>query len=104
VNYSVVDRFCILRHFFYLIFNIAGGLSGTIHQLLGFRLLSGIGASATLAVSSPTEVLPDANLFCFYQVGASTVAELFPSSERGTAVAIISMGPIVGGFVAQYTT
>lgn len=37
---------------FYLAFNLAGGFSKSIVQLLVFRLLSGIGGSATLAVSS----------------------------------------------------
>lgn len=36
---------------FYLAFNLAGGFSKTMTQLLVFRLFSGIGGSATLAVS-----------------------------------------------------
>lgn len=42
---------------FYLAFNTAAGFSKTMVQLLVFRLFSGIGASATLAVSIPYLIL-----------------------------------------------
>ncbi|KAJ5600948.1 hypothetical protein N7450_002015 [Penicillium hetheringtonii] len=79
---------------FYLAFNIAAGFSKTEIQLLIFRLFSGIGGSASLAV------------------GASTIADLFRKEERGLPVALVSMGPvlgscigpIVGGFITDYTS
>ncbi|OKP01361.1 hypothetical protein PENSUB_7351 [Penicillium subrubescens] len=63
-------------------------------QLLLFRLLSGTGASASLAV------------------GASMIGDVFQKEERGLPVALVSMGPvlgsclgpIVGGFIADYST
>ncbi|CAI7635646.1 unnamed protein product [Penicillium pancosmium] len=63
-------------------------------QLLVFRLLSGVGASTSLAV------------------GASTIGDVFRKEERGLPVALISMGPvlgscvgpIVGGFITDYSS
>ncbi|KAJ6004171.1 hypothetical protein N7522_005816 [Penicillium canescens] len=78
----------------YLAFNIGAGFCTSIIQLLAFRLLSGVGASASLAV------------------GASMVGDVFRKEERGLPVALISLGPVlgsclgplVGGFIADYTT
>ncbi|KAJ5109924.1 hypothetical protein N7532_002569 [Penicillium argentinense] len=79
---------------FYLAFNLAAGFSKSMVQLLVFRLLSGIGASTSLAV------------------GASTMGDLFRKEERGLPVALISLGPvlgscigpIVGGFITEYAS
>ncbi|CAI7578861.1 unnamed protein product [Penicillium bialowiezense] len=79
---------------FYLAFNIGAGFSTSMTQLLVFRLFSGIGASASLAV------------------GASMVGDVFRKEERGLPVALVSLGPVlgsclgpmVGGFIADYTT
>jgi MFS family permease len=99
--------------FFYLAFNLGAGFCTSMTQLLIFRLLSGIGASASLAVSSNSafkdEISPSL-IIC--QVGASMVGDVFRKEERGLPVALISLGPvlgsclgpIVGGFIAEYTT
>ncbi|CAI7583387.1 unnamed protein product [Penicillium glandicola] len=79
---------------FYLAFNLGSGFCTSMTQLLIFRLLSGTGASASLAV------------------GASIVGDVFRKEERGLPVALVSLGPvlgsclgpIVGGFIADYTT
>ncbi|KAJ5490478.1 Major facilitator superfamily domain general substrate transporter [Penicillium expansum] len=79
---------------FYLFFNLGAGFSTSMTQLLIFRLLSGTGASASLAV------------------GSSIVGDVFRKEERGLPVALVSLGPvlgsclgpIVGGFIADYTT
>ncbi|KAJ5345674.1 hypothetical protein N7452_003678 [Penicillium brevicompactum] len=79
---------------FYLAFNIGAGFCTSMTQLLVFRLFSGIGASASLAV------------------GASMVGDVFRKEERGLPVALVSLGPVlgsclgpmVGGFIADYTT
>ncbi|CAG7921517.1 unnamed protein product [Penicillium olsonii] len=79
---------------FYLAFNIGAGFCTSMTQLLIFRLLSGVGASASLAV------------------GASMVGDVFRKEERGLPVALVSLGPVlgsclgplVGGYIADYTT
>ena len=61
---------------------------------MSFRLLGGISGSASLAL------------------GPAVVADLLPADERGLAIAIYSfipilgpaIGPICGGFIAQYST
>lgn len=75
-------------------FNTACGFSTTEAQMMAFRLLGGIGGSASLAL------------------GPAVVADLFSAEERGLAIAIYSfisilgpaIGPICGGFIAQYST
>ncbi|KAJ5160520.1 uncharacterized protein N7482_007524 [Penicillium canariense] len=79
---------------FYLIFNLAAGFSKSMSELLVFRLLSGMGASASLAV------------------GASMIGDVFRKEERGLPLALVSMGPvlgsclgpIIGGFITDYST
>ncbi|PWY81857.1 MFS general substrate transporter [Aspergillus heteromorphus CBS 117.55] len=78
----------------FLAFNLAGGFSRSMTQLLVFRLLSGLGASASLAT------------------GASTIGDVFPKEERGLGLALLNMGPVLGsclgpiagGFITDYST
>lgn len=42
-----------LANFFYLIFNLAAGVSRNKAEMIAFRFLSGLGGSAPLAVSLP---------------------------------------------------
>jgi MFS family permease len=77
-----------------MVFNTACGFSTTQAQMMTFRLLGGIGGSASLAL------------------GPAVVADLFSAEERGLAISIYSfipilgpaIGPICGGFIAQYST
>ncbi|OOG01135.1 hypothetical protein ASPCADRAFT_159756 [Aspergillus carbonarius ITEM 5010] len=79
---------------FFLAFNLACGFSKSITQLLVFRLLSGLGASASLAT------------------GASTIGDVFPKEERGLGLALLNMGPVLGsclgpiagGYITDYST
>ncbi|KAH1335533.1 hypothetical protein KXX35_006063 [Aspergillus fumigatus] len=83
-----------LSNLFYLVFNIACGVSRTKGQMIAFRFLSGLGGSAPLAV------------------GGGVLSDCFKPEERGKSVAIYSLapllgpavGPIVGGFISQDTT
>ncbi|PKX96030.1 putative phenol monooxygenase [Aspergillus novofumigatus IBT 16806] len=83
-----------LANLFYLVFNIACGVSQTKGQMIAFRFLSGLGGSAPLAV------------------GGGVLSDCFKPEERGKSVAIYSLapllgpavGPIVGGFISQDTT
>ncbi|KAA8648499.1 MFS transporter [Aspergillus tanneri] len=76
----------------YLVFNTACGAAPSKSAMLAFRFLAGFFGSATLGI------------------GGGTLSDLFTAEERGKAVAIYSVipllspviGPIVGGFIAQH--
>ena len=78
----------------FLAFNTACGFAQSKSQIMAFRFLSGIGGSAPLAI------------------GGGVLGDLFKPEERGKAMGIYAMGPllgpaigpIVGSWVAQYST
>jgi MFS family permease len=79
---------------FYLFFNLGCGLAQTKAQMIIFRFLAGLGGSAPLAL------------------GGGVLSDLFLPEQRGRAISIYSLapllgpaiGPIAGGFVTQNTT
>ncbi|GAM39746.1 membrane transporter [Talaromyces pinophilus] len=83
-----------LANLFFLVFNIACGVAQTKAQMIVFRFLSGLGGSAPLSI------------------GGGVMSDCFRAEERGRAVSIYSLapllgpavGPIAGGFIAQNTT
>ncbi|TVY46190.1 Efflux pump [Lachnellula occidentalis] len=78
----------------YLFFNLGCGLAQTKGQMIAFRFLAGLGGSAPLAI------------------GGGVLSDLFTAEQRGKAVSIYSLapllgpaiGPIAGGFVTENTT
>jgi multidrug resistance protein len=78
----------------YFFFNLGCGLAQTKAQMIIFRFLSGLGGSAPLAL------------------GGGVLSDLFPAEQRGKAVSIYSLapllgpviGPIAGGFITENTT
>lgn len=78
----------------YFFFNLGCGLARTKEQEIVFRFLSGLGGSAPLAV------------------GGGVLSDLFTADQRGKAVSIYSLapllgpavGPIAGGFITENTT
>lgn len=80
-----------LSNLLFLAFNLGCGLATSKNQMLAFRFLSGLGGSAPLAL------------------GAGLLSDLFGSHERGKAVSIYSLapllgpaiGPIAGGFIVE---
>lgn len=78
----------------YLFFNLGCGLAQTKEQMIAFRFLSGLGGSAPLAL------------------GGGVLSDLFNAEERGKAISIYSLapllgpavGPIAGGFITENTT
>ncbi|TVY57264.1 Efflux pump vrtL [Lachnellula cervina] len=79
---------------FYLFFNLGCGLAQTKGQEIAFRFLAGLGGSAPLAI------------------GGGVLSDLFAAEERGKAVSIYSLapllgpavGPIAGGFITENTS
>jgi multidrug resistance protein len=78
----------------YLFFNLGCGLAKSKGQLIAFRFLSGLGGSAPLAL------------------GGGVLSDLFTADERGRAISIYSLapllgpavGPVAGGFITENTT
>ncbi|KAI0818073.1 major facilitator superfamily domain-containing protein [Xylaria sp. FL0064] len=83
-----------LVNLIYLFFNLGCGLARTKSELIAFRFLSGLGGSAPLAV------------------GGGVLSDLFTAEDRGKALSIYSLapllgpaiGPIAGAFIAQNTS
>ena len=82
-----------ISNLFYFVFNLACGFSTNPGQLIAFRFLSGLGGSAPLGI------------------GGGVLGDLWMPMERGRAMALYSLmpllgpaiGPIAGGFIAQYS-
>ncbi|KAF2021667.1 MFS general substrate transporter [Aaosphaeria arxii CBS 175.79] len=83
-----------LSNLFYMAWNLGCGFSQNERQLMAFRFMSGLGGSASLAI------------------GGGLLSDTFHAEQRGKAISIYSMapllgpaiGPIAGGFIAQNTT
>jgi multidrug resistance protein len=83
-----------LANAFYLCFNLGCGLAQSKGQMIAFRFLAGLGGSAPLAI------------------GGGVLSDLFRAEERGRAISIYSLapllgpaiGPIAGGFISEKTT
>lgn len=84
----------ILGNFFFLIWNTVSGFVHTTGQLMVFRFLAGVGASAPLAI------------------GGGLLSDLWEPEQRGQALAMYTsgpllgpaLGPIVGAYVSQRVT
>ena len=100
-----------LANLFYLAFNIACGVSQSTGQLIAFRFLSGLGGSVPMVVSF-TITLLRLDQTDTPKVGGGVLGDTFRTEERGTAMALFSLapllgpsiGPIMGGFIAENTT
>jgi multidrug resistance protein len=83
-----------LSNLFFLVWNLACAWAKNTPQMLVFRFLSGIGGSAPLAI------------------GGAVLGDCFISDERGKAISLYSLapllgpavGPVAGGFIASGTT
>ncbi|KAK3117020.1 hypothetical protein LTR53_002041 [Teratosphaeriaceae sp. CCFEE 6253] len=83
-----------LANLFFLVFNPACGFARNGGQMLAFRFLAGLGGSAPLAI------------------GGGVLADCFHAEQRGKAIGIYSLapligpaiGPLAGGFVTENTT
>ncbi|OCL08870.1 MFS general substrate transporter [Glonium stellatum] len=83
-----------LSNLFYMAWNLGCGFAQNKEEMIIFRLLSGIGGSAPLAI------------------GGGVLSDCWHPDQRGKAVGIYSLapllgpaiGPIAGGFIAEKTT
>ncbi|GES64978.1 major facilitator superfamily domain, general substrate transporter [Aspergillus terreus] len=83
-----------ISNVWYLAWNLGCGFARTKSQLFAFRFLAGIGGSAPLAI------------------GGGAISDMWTAEERGKAMGIYTLGPllgpvigpIAGGFIAQYST
>lgn len=88
---SIVLQSCNL---FYIVFNTLCGSAKTQNELITFRFLAGLGGAGPFAI------------------GSGVNADLFRPHERGKAIAVYVMapllgglvGPIAGGFLDQYVS
>ncbi|KAH8424265.1 MFS transporter [Aspergillus melleus] len=84
----------VFSNIWYMGWNVGCGFAGTKAQLFAFRFLAGIGGSAPLAI------------------GGGAISDMWTAEERGKAMGIYTLGPllgpvigpIAGGFIAQYST
>ncbi|KAI1747389.1 major facilitator superfamily domain-containing protein [Xylaria castorea] len=78
----------------FLVFNIACGFANTKELLIAARFLAGFGASA------------------IYALGGGVLGDIWRPEERGRSLSIYllipllgaAVGPILGGFIVEYTT
>ncbi|PYI09850.1 synaptic vesicle transporter [Aspergillus sclerotiicarbonarius CBS 121057] len=83
-----------ISNLWYLAWNLGCGFAQTPAELFVFRFLAGIGGSAPLAL------------------GGGALSDTWSAEERGKAMGIYTLapiigpvvGPIAGGFIAEYTT
>ncbi|KAH7912686.1 major facilitator superfamily domain-containing protein [Hygrophoropsis aurantiaca] len=83
-----------LANLWYLAWNLGCGFAQTESQLLAFRFLAGLGGSAPLAI------------------GGGVLGDCWRAEERGQAVALYSLapllgpvlGPVAGGWIAERST
>ncbi|KAL0954037.1 hypothetical protein HGRIS_005191 [Hohenbuehelia grisea] len=67
-----------LANLFYLVWNLACGFAQNTGQLIAFRFLAGLGGSAPLAA------------------GGGVLSDIWAPEERGRAIAIYSLAPLLG--------
>ncbi|KAF2138166.1 uncharacterized protein K452DRAFT_95987 [Aplosporella prunicola CBS 121167] len=83
-----------LANLWFLAWNIGCGFAATKGQMMAFRFLAGLGGSAPLAI------------------GGGVLSDMFRPEERGKAISVYSLapligpavGPIAGGFITMRTT
>ncbi|KAG1724530.1 MFS polyamine transporter [Suillus lakei] len=74
-----------LSNLWYLVWNIGCGFAQTESQLLAFRFLAGLGGSAPMSI------------------GSGVVGDCWRPDERGQALAIYSLAPLLGPVVGPIT-
>jgi multidrug resistance protein len=70
-----------ISNVFFLIFTIGCAVSNSLNMLIVFRLLAGVAGSTVITI------------------GGGTFGDLFSAAERGPAMAIWAMGPLLGPII-----
>jgi MFS family permease len=82
---------------FFIVFTVACALATNLNMLIGFRFMEGVFGSAPLTNGkngrSSCLVLGLANKRI---LGGGTIADIFVQERRGLAIAMFSMGPVLG--------
>ena len=74
-----------LANLFFLVFNLVCGFAQNATQMIVFRFLAGLGGSAPLAI------------------GGGILADCFHPEQRGRAIAIYSLAPLIGPAAGKLT-
>lgn len=69
----------------FTIWNIAAAAAPNVETLLVFRFLAGLGASSSLSV------------------GGGVISDCFSEKDRGGAVAVFALGPVLGPVIGPLT-
>jgi MFS family permease len=94
--------------FFFVVFNIACAVSGSLSQLIVFRFFAGSFGAAPLALGKNTL---DLTFFgscanCYILSGGGTIADVIPREQRATAMSIWvlgpTVGPVIGGLASRF--
>jgi len=90
------------------VWNLVCGFAQTKGQLIAFRFLAGVGDSAPLSVSMPhpknlpalaCPTLFETDMlfrFVIFKVGGGVLGDMWRPEERGKAIAIYSLAPLLG--------
>lgn len=99
---------------FFIVFNLACGFAQNSAQMIAFRFLAGLGGSAPLSIGGGKKdnERRDNSVSLTLTTLSGTLGDCWQPHERGKAIAIYSMmpllgpaiGPIAGGFITQHTT
>lgn len=85
-----------LSNLFFMVFVLASVFAPTAGALIGFRFL-GTHFITLASPNSPTEFIQAGLGGCTpVVIGGGSVSDMFDSRERGTAMSVFTMGPLVG--------
>lgn len=73
----------LITNVLFTVFTVACAVSNSMSMLIGFRFLAGCVGSAPMTI------------------GAGTIADMMPAAQRGSAMAIWAMGPLLGPVVGS---
>ena len=71
------------------------GFAQSKGQLIAFRFLAGLGGSAPLSVCVSPKAEDCVQLTYCSQIGGGVIGDLFTPEQRGQAIAIYSLAPLV---------
>lgn len=96
----------------YLCFNLGCGFAQNASQLIACRFFAGIGGRYVHPIPSPPNVVADLIESAPLCIGGGVLGDCWAKEERGKSIRIYTLvtllgptiGPVIGGFVTQYST